>query len=266
MLAVISDGEIMPTKKEVKRTRMSRYFVEAAAAIIRDEGIDGITIRKVADRAGYNSATLYNYFENLDHLVFLASFRFLQPYASQVGECTSEAQTTLERYLMIWDLFCRHSFRHADIYQAIFFAQLNSPFADYITEYYQLYPEDLPPYEDSLSAMISSPSIYDRTHILLLDCVEEGFFQEDDLAEITEMTVLLYKGMLSRFLEQSGEPNREQEQNERLDGGQNQEQNGGTSGKPNREQDGLAEAWRSRTMKYIRVCCEGYLQRGKRGV
>ncbi len=30
------------------------------------EGMEAITLRKVADLAGYNGATLYNYFKDLD--------------------------------------------------------------------------------------------------------------------------------------------------------------------------------------------------------
>ncbi len=47
------------------------YFIDATNEIIENEGIESVTIRKVANLAGYNSATIYNYFENLDHLIFL---------------------------------------------------------------------------------------------------------------------------------------------------------------------------------------------------
>lgn len=42
---------------------MWKYFVDATAEIIEEEGVENVTIRKVADRAGYNSATIYNYFQ-----------------------------------------------------------------------------------------------------------------------------------------------------------------------------------------------------------
>lgn len=50
---------------------MMGYFIDAANQIIENEGIESVTIRKVADIAGYNSATLYNYFNDLNHLLFL---------------------------------------------------------------------------------------------------------------------------------------------------------------------------------------------------
>ena len=50
---------------------MWKYFVDATAEIIEEEGLENVTIRKVADKAGYNSATIYNYFSEISHLLFL---------------------------------------------------------------------------------------------------------------------------------------------------------------------------------------------------
>ena len=50
----------------VKRTR--EFFIAAAADIVRKDGISQLSIRNVSARAGYNSATLYQYFKNLNHL------------------------------------------------------------------------------------------------------------------------------------------------------------------------------------------------------
>ena len=51
------------------------FFVEAVQKIIEEEGIDAVTIRKVSKLAGYNPATLYNYFDNIDYLVGFASIK-----------------------------------------------------------------------------------------------------------------------------------------------------------------------------------------------
>ena len=67
-------------KKYIQKVRMVKYFVDATIEIIEKEGYEAVTIRKVADIAGYNSATLYNYFDNLEHLLFFASMRYLQDY------------------------------------------------------------------------------------------------------------------------------------------------------------------------------------------
>ena len=60
---------------ELKKKRMLTYFIKSAQDIMTKEGMQGITLRKVADGAGYNNATLYNYFDDLDHVVLYASLK-----------------------------------------------------------------------------------------------------------------------------------------------------------------------------------------------
>ena len=66
---------MMIKKKEIQRHRMVRYFVEAACSIADSQGTDAVTARKVAELAGYNAATLYNYFDNLPHLLYFIHLR-----------------------------------------------------------------------------------------------------------------------------------------------------------------------------------------------
>ena len=63
--------------KEVQRKRMMGYFIRAAEEVIESDGLDKVTIRKVAQLAAYNSATLYNYFEDLDHLIFFTLMKYI---------------------------------------------------------------------------------------------------------------------------------------------------------------------------------------------
>ncbi len=57
-------------KKSLKRERIKIYFLEAAEEIIINEGYEKVSVRKVADIAGYSYATIYNYFEDLNELMW----------------------------------------------------------------------------------------------------------------------------------------------------------------------------------------------------
>lgn len=52
--------------RQEKRKRIMSYFINATIELMEKEGIENLTIRKVAEQAKYNSATLYHYFSNLD--------------------------------------------------------------------------------------------------------------------------------------------------------------------------------------------------------
>lgn len=62
--------------KNIKKQRIENYFIDAACELICKSGMSAVTIRNIADKAGYNSATLYTYFKTLSHLIAYASFRF----------------------------------------------------------------------------------------------------------------------------------------------------------------------------------------------
>jgi AcrR family transcriptional regulator len=57
-------------KKEIQEQRMKGYFIDAAKELLKGEGLSAISVRSVADKAGYSYATLYNYFKDLNDLIF----------------------------------------------------------------------------------------------------------------------------------------------------------------------------------------------------
>jgi len=56
-------------RQSLKNQRVRSYFIQAAKKIILDEGVENVSVRKVADLAGYTFSTIYNYFNNLNELL-----------------------------------------------------------------------------------------------------------------------------------------------------------------------------------------------------
>lgn len=56
--------------KELQEQRMKYYFVQATKEIITAEGIKALSVRSIAEKAGYSFATLYNYFKDVKELIF----------------------------------------------------------------------------------------------------------------------------------------------------------------------------------------------------
>ena len=69
--------------RQEKRKRIMSYFINATIELMEKEGIENLTIRKVAEQAKYNSATLYHYFSNLDELELFASVKCLDEYMQE---------------------------------------------------------------------------------------------------------------------------------------------------------------------------------------
>ncbi len=187
-------------KKEFQKKRMMSYFIEAANQIIETEGIDAITIRKVSDIAGYNSATLYNYFENLDHLIFFASMKYLKEYVLRLPDYLKDSRDSIDRYFKIWECFCEHSFKKPKIYYTIFFDSFSNSLNDDIKAYYSIFPEELGIQSKDILPMLLGQNIYIRNRSILESCIPEGLVAQENLEDINEMNLLLYQGMLARVL------------------------------------------------------------------
>jgi len=49
----------------IKKKRVMMYFIEATQELILDEGLEKLSIKKIAEKAGYNSATILYFLENI---------------------------------------------------------------------------------------------------------------------------------------------------------------------------------------------------------
>jgi AcrR family transcriptional regulator len=56
-------------RKQIKKDRTKRYFLDAAKEIIRTEGVACLTTKKIGEKAAYSYASIYNYFANFNELV-----------------------------------------------------------------------------------------------------------------------------------------------------------------------------------------------------
>jgi len=177
-----------------------RYFIEAVQKIIEEQGIEEVNIRKVSDIAGYNSATIYNYFNDFDHLMFFSSIKYLREYILSVPDCIRGTKTSKEKYLAIWSCFCKHSFLKPKIYYEIFFNKYNFMVNDAMDEYYNIFSQELEKFPDNLKPMLLNQDLRNRNMIILKPCAEDGFIDSSKINEINEITILVYHGMLLKVI------------------------------------------------------------------
>ncbi len=116
----------MPTSKpRVKRNRQA--ILDAAREIIAELGIDGLSMRALAERADYSPSTLYRYFEDKDDILDA-----LAKQAADAVQATPSKRTTasddpldslLQSGLRLYDFACEHPMQ----YQLMTSATRSSP-------------------------------------------------------------------------------------------------------------------------------------------
>lgn len=187
-------------KKAIQTVRMMRYFIDATVQIIEEEGFDNVTIRKVSDLAGYNSATIYNYFSELSHLIFYASLQFLKKYTSALPAYMAKGNHPLERFLLMWECFCKYSFAEPHIYHAIFSSNVGGGSKELMDEYYDQFPDDLDDLPTELKPMFMEFDMANRERIAIGECVEAGYIKKENAEHLQEMIKLTWQGMLTLVL------------------------------------------------------------------
>jgi len=183
--------------KESKRLAVKKLFIETASDIINEKGIENITIRKVAQITEYNSATLYSYFDNLDHLIFLASLNQLKEYTGAIELYINEVNSPLLKAMKIWECFMHYSLKNPKIYHTLFFNKREKDLNRYLIEYKKIFSDN------PLSSVfgIASPSgIHERSDYVLAEAVEKKEILAEDISELNEMMMYIYQGLLSQVI------------------------------------------------------------------
>ena len=76
----------------IKEERMKSYFIQATKDIIKGEGLKAISVRNIAERAGYSYATLYNYFSHLNELIFHCVNDFQEEIRDKVARSSKKSE------------------------------------------------------------------------------------------------------------------------------------------------------------------------------
>ncbi|MBD7906739.1 TetR family transcriptional regulator [Sporosarcina sp. Sa3CUA8] len=179
---------------------MWKYFVEATTDIIEEEGARAVTIRKVADRAGYNSATIYNYFDEFSHLLFFASMRLMQEYTVEVTRRMNESSCAIEQYEIAWECFCEYSFKQPDIFYSVFIRDLGDNPDNLLEKYYEFYPSDIVDVPAEIRMSLLEQNVVNRGNPILKRAAEQGNLDPDKIESLNEVTILIWQGMLMNFL------------------------------------------------------------------
>lgn len=183
-----------------KKKRILNYFIQAARDIIEEKGIENITIRSVAKKAGYHNATIYNYFDNLKQLIFFASLDFLSDYTQAMPEYISKAEDEVERFILMWECFCYYTFENPRIYYAIFADKVGDNPEKLMKRYFEIFPEKLGSPPEHLVTMLLDPDLSRRASLASDPLIEKNLITKEKAEEINSMITYIYYGMLTLMI------------------------------------------------------------------
>ena len=184
-------------RERIKQQRIMKYFIQSTSKIIQEEGISAVTIRKVANSAGYTSATLYNYFDNLSHLIFLANMTYLEDYNNKLFACISDCKNPIELYMAVCKCFSIHAYEKPEIFIHLFFSQEREKYEEYTGQYYQLYPQKQnTAYPEVLEKMFHINNLYSRSFTMLQQCIDENYIDVEEASDFNDICLRFNKTIL----------------------------------------------------------------------
>ncbi|WP_350455043.1 TetR/AcrR family transcriptional regulator [Slackia heliotrinireducens] len=178
------------------RNAIMAAFVKATKEIIAAEGVDAVSIRRVSSAAGYSSATLYLYFEDMNELVTMSLISDLSAYARDIINTTPENETPRGEYLRSWRIFCNHAFANPSVFLGLFYGPQSQNVDAIAKKYYELFPEEVERASGRMLNMLERGTLSARNLVVLDSFGHDLGFSDEDISLANDLTIAYFRSFL----------------------------------------------------------------------
>jgi|AGTN01.2.fsa_nt_gi Transcriptional regulator len=188
-------------KHSVKNERVRSYFIDAARQIILSEGVESVSVRKVADIAGYSYATIYNYFSDLNALLLETKRSMIRDMVAYMGGAQDETAIGIEQIKQLNRMYALYYLAHPHVFRFFYSYRLTeepkaaAQYFDYTAswqETYQSFVTDGTIKSEDVG-IVAKTLIYALHGLLALFFSDNGLSKEALLADLDAMAELILK-------------------------------------------------------------------------
>ena len=185
-------------KEHLKQQKRIR-FIHAAQELIENEDLEKVSIRRIAEKAGFHNSTIYLYFEDVDQLILLSSLKYFNEYSKALSELSTKDMTPLETFIKIWNFFVQTVFRKPKIFYNFFFGKHSENLTRIMKQYYELFPEEQEEYSPEIEDMYYGQNIHERClRVLELLIGTDTRVNEETIGLINDINVSYFKYLLEQ--------------------------------------------------------------------
>lgn len=195
-------GRYKYSKEE--RTRIITTFLRCTRDIIDFEGIEHVSIRRISQAAGFNSATIYLYFQDADELVTLACMGYLEAYCRTLAADLPRLTDQREIYVHTWRVFALHAFSNPQIFHHLFFGDHSRPLNEIVARYYRIYPSQLLSADPAIREMLLKGELKDRNMQILQPLAQKLGRTDGQIRLINDLTICYFKMLLEENRHEAG--------------------------------------------------------------
>lgn len=104
---------------------MRGYFIQAAKEILKGEGLESMSVRNIADQAGYSYATLYNYFKDVKDLILECIKDFQEECEEFIYKETANVPHGVEKIKGINKAFVNYFVEYPGVFELFFLEKIS---------------------------------------------------------------------------------------------------------------------------------------------
>jgi len=171
----------MEDKGTLKSERVKKIFASTAKNMIIENGVEAVSVRKVALEAGYSYATIYNHFENIDELLWYARELIILDIVDFLQNAYPAEITDINGVYKLLKIYADYFIGNPNIYRFLYFHHLSRTEKKFvgITE------------DESFSLS------YAQTFKFL---IESGRFTEEKLIYVFKAIIYAIHGLLTLYI------------------------------------------------------------------
>lgn len=137
--------------KQIQQDRMKKYFIDAAKKLIANYPRSELSVRKIAGDAGYSYATIYNYFDNLDHLLWYVIIDILDELALALQSVLDNDHLNEKQKLKLAaTTYTDYFLDHSNEFDLLFLSPPDAPPSDVRTKLHQ------PSIQDTITHIVTT--------------------------------------------------------------------------------------------------------------
>jgi AcrR family transcriptional regulator len=107
-------------RREQQKESLQRTILDAAGQLFLEQGYEGFSMRRVAERIGYSATTIYRYYEDKDDLLFAVVNEGFSQFARQLTEAAEGASNPLKRLEALGHAYISFGLNNPVYYQMMF--------------------------------------------------------------------------------------------------------------------------------------------------
>src|SRR5215831_4698009 len=107
-------------RREQEKESLRRIILDVAGELFLEQGYEGFSMRRVAERIGYSATTIYRYYEDKDDLLFAVVNEGFSEFARRLKEAAEGLSGPLKRLEALWHAYVRFGLNSPVYYQMMF--------------------------------------------------------------------------------------------------------------------------------------------------